>query len=57
MVLGELLIFIIVLIGIVLIPVGYQMYTTTRLIWGGILTMIYGILCFVATLSGIISLI
>jgi len=57
MVLSELLVFIIVLIGIMLFPVGYQMYTTTRLIWGGILTMIYGILCFVAALSGIISLI
>lgn len=54
---AEILLFIIVIIGMILIPVGYQVYTTTRLVLGGILTMIFGILCLVMTLAGIAHLI
>lgn len=54
---GEILMLIISVIGIILIPVGYQVYTTTRLVLGGILTMIFGILCLVVTLAGIAHLI
>ncbi len=53
----EILLFIIVIVGMILIPVGYQVYTTTRLALGGILTMIFGILCLVMTLAGIAHLI
>ncbi len=53
----EILLFIIVIVGMILIPVGYQVYTTTRLVLGGILTMIFGILCLVMTLAGIAHLI
>jgi len=54
---AEILIFVIVAVGMILIPVGYQVYTTTRLVLGGILTMIFGILCLVMTLAGIAHLI
>ena len=54
---AEILLFIIVIVGMILIPVGYQVYTTTRLVLGGILTMIFGILCLVMTLAGIAHLI
>jgi len=56
MLIGEILIFMISFIGIILIPTGFRIYKTTDLTAGGILTMLYGVLCFVATLAGLVKL-
>ena len=53
---GEILIFIISFIGIILIPNGFRIYKTTDLTAGGILTMLYGVLCLVVTLGGLVKL-
>ena len=57
MLIGEILIFLITTIGIFLIPVGFQVYKTTDFTAGGILTIFYGILCFVMTMAGFVKLI
>ena len=56
MLIGEIFMFIITTIGIFLIPIGFQTYKTTDITAGGILTMLYGVLCFVATLAGLVKL-
>ena len=53
---GEILIFMISFIGIILIPTGFRIYKTTDLTAGGILTMLYGVLCLVVTLGGLVKL-
>jgi len=56
MLIGEILIFMISFIGIILIPTGFEIYKTTDLTAGGILIMLYGILALVLTIEGTVKL-
>lgn len=56
MLIGEILMFMISFIGIILIPTGFRIYKTTDLTAGGILIMFYGILALVITIAGTVKL-